>query len=160
MPAPRCRVLLVTDVGAYVDVPQGNGVSKRRLVANVGLMLNRSLRDAVGASFFVSFDDSRVSSAGLELRGRRWVSDGSWLDLAVGVRSAKHSRGQWAVGGLGKYNVGPYLGLALRPEILVGCSSQCLRLSAGLELGSWPALALPAVGALIYGLGSYRNSGL
>jgi hypothetical protein len=160
--APRCRVVLLTNFGVYADLVQAGGTSSARPVADVGLMVNVSRRDAVGVTLFVGSTAEGYLGAGPALRYRRWMSSGSSLDLAVGFRTAVRGSDQGAITGLVKLNVGPYFGVALRPEILrsdppaacgiygVGCKAeQRLRLSAGFEFGSWTGVAVPVVGGLI-----------
>ena len=161
-PAPRCRVVLLTNFGVYADLVQAGGTSSARPVADVGLMMNVSRRDAVGVTLFVGSTAEGYLGAGPALRYRRWMSWGSSLDLAAGFRTAVRGSDQGAITGLVKLNVGPYFGVALRPEILrsdppaacgiygVGCKAeQRLRLSAGFEFGSWTGVAVPVVGGLI-----------
>ncbi len=156
-PAPRCRVLLLTNFGVYADVP-GNA----RLVGDVGLMINVSRHDALGASFYVTVDQDALSSTGAALRYRRWLTRSGSLELGVGARGAAHDGG--ALMGLVKVNFGPFLGLAVRPQIVRVCtwwgntcmaggkSTSNLRVSFGVELGSWPGAAAPGLLGAIAGV--------
>jgi hypothetical protein len=153
-PAPQCRVLLLTNFGAYADIP-GNA----RLVEDVGLMVNVSARDAVGASFYVTVDQDGLFSTGPALRYRRWLTGRRSLELGAGARGAARDGG--AVMGLVKFNFGPYLGVAVRPEIVRVCDwwgGACMaggrrtsnfRVSLGVEIGSWPGAVVPAAGGFV-----------
>jgi hypothetical protein len=161
-PEPRCHVLLLTNVGAYVDFPHSGGADTPRLAWDLGLMVNIGRRDAVGATFFGTSDMHGRISRGPALRYRRWLSLNNSVELAVGARSALNTVDRGAVTGLIKYNIGPYFGLGLRPEIVQACRPPTAleyetcggtvsraRLSAGLEIGSRPGAAVVVVAGVI-----------
>jgi len=163
-PAPRCRTLVLTEFGAYLDASSGAA----RFLGNAGLMINVSRRDAVGASVLV--DLGGVAGIGPELRYRRWTSGGNALDLAFGARGPIAGVDHGAVIGLVKYSFGPYFGLTLRPELVrretppnVWPVTQPVKgwgvgLSLGVEIGSWPGAAAAAVFGLAK-LGSFLSHG-
>jgi hypothetical protein len=160
-PAPRCRVLLVTNFGLYADVVRPSGAHKGRLVEHVGLMANIGRRNAVGASFFATVDVDGVVSFGPELRYRHWMGEETALDLAVGARGPVAGVDHGAVIGVIKYDFSPYVAFALRPELVrretpAGVwpvthpvTGWGLGLSFGFEVGSWPGAVAPFVGGLV-----------
>ncbi len=155
-PAPRCRVLLLTNLGVFVDLVQAGGSSSPRMTEDVGLMVNVSRRDAVGFSILVTSTTEGYLTAGGVLRYRRWTNAGNSWDVGLGARGAVRGSDQGAVTGLVRYNVGPYFALAVRPEIVrsdpgTGAGSG-LRLSAGVETGSWPSVAVALLAGLIGGV--------
>lgn len=161
-PAPACKVLLITNFGAYLDYPKELGVNERRLEGELGLMVNVAPRDAVGATFVVLTDKNGRGSEGLELRYRRWLGARSSVELAAGYRGGADLIDNGAVIGMVKYNFGPYFGVVVRPELLRSCpellASLCarpgpatshLRVSVGFELGSWPGVAAAALVGIV-----------
>jgi hypothetical protein len=161
LPKARCTVLLLTNLGALAEFG-GGGSANARLSEDVGLMVNVSPREAVGATFFVTVDKDGLFSMGGALRYRRWLPGFNSLELAVGVRGATNTLDRGAVMGMVKYNIGPYLGLVARPEIAQRCvvsghwcsstgagTTTVLRVSAGVEVGSWPGAVVPVFGGLV-----------
>jgi len=155
-PAPRCRVLLLTNLGAYADVGSGGGA---RLSEDVGLMVNVSRQAAIGATYYLTMDETGLFTSGPAIRYRRWLSNGRSLDVAVGILAPAKSVDRGAVMGVIRYGVGPYLAFALRPEILrscgydlcdlVGAGATRFRVLAGVEIGSWPGAAVPLAAGLV-----------
>lgn len=151
-PKPRCALLLLTNLGAYADIP-GNA----RLVEDAGLMVNVSRRDAVGATVYVTMDQDALFARGAALRYRRWLTGLRSLEIGVGARGAARDGG--AVMGLVKFNLGPYVGLAVRPAIVRVCdwwAGACMgrrasnfRVSLGVEIGSWVGAVVPALGSVV-----------
>jgi len=156
-PAPRCTALLVTNLGGYVDLGAGGGA---RLAEDAGVMVNVARRDAVGATYYLTMDETGLFSSGPAVRYRRWLSDSRTLDLAIGILGPAKNADRGALMGLIRYGVGPYLGFVLRPEVVRGCAwDQCqfagaaavtrFRVSVGVEIGSWPGAVIPAVAGLV-----------
>ncbi len=137
-PAPRCRTVLVTNLGIDLSISPARGTNLL-VTEDVGLLVNVSPRSAVGATLSAAVDYSDGFGVGVTLRYRRWTGAGSALDVGIGAGSAG-DQGQ-AVWGLIKYNLGSLLGFALRPEVVGGRP----RVSAGIEFGSWPGLVVPAL---------------
>ena len=164
LPAPRCRVVVLTDFGAYVDVSSSAG----RLFDDVGLMVNINGHQAVGASVLVDLNSE--AGIGPELRFRSWQSGGNALDFALGVRGPIAGVDHGAVIGLVRYGFGPYLALALRPQLVrretppnvwpvtQPVSGWGLGLSIGVEIGSWPGAAAAAAVGLMK-LGNFLSHG-
>ena len=171
--APRCRVMLLTNLGVYADLVQAGGSSNPRLTEDAGLMVNVSPRDAVGVTVLFTATTEGYLSGGPTLHYRRWVNGVNAWDFALGVRGAVRGSDQGAVTGLIRYNFGPYFAVALRPEYVrsdpsPGCrpvgpgGGGCgagggLRLSAGFEIGSWPSVAVALVAGLIGGMVAITN---
>ena len=156
-PMPRCKVLLVTNFGAYADLGAGGGA---RLAEDAGVMINVARRHAVGVTYYFTMDETGLFSSGPAVRYRRWLSDARTLDVAIGILGPARNADRGALMGLIRYGMGPYLGFVLRPELVRGCAwDQCqfagaarvtkFRVSAGVEIGSWPGAAMPAAGGLI-----------
>ena len=167
-PAPHCRVLLLTNLGVSVDLVQAGGSSNPRLTEDAGLLVNVSPRDAVGVTILFTSTTEGYLSGGPTLHYRRWVSGGNAWDFALGVRGAVRGSDQGAVTGLIRYSIGPYFAVALRPEYVrsdpsAGCRTfgpgggGCqagggLRLSAGIEIGSWPSVVVALAAVLVGGV--------
>jgi len=160
-PKARCTVLLLTNFGALTEFG-GGGSANARLSEDVGLMVNVGPHNAVGATFFVTVDKDGLFSMGPALRYRRWLPGFNSLELAAGVRGPTNTLDNGAVMGMVKYNIGPYLGLVVRPELAKRCTvsghwcsstgagtTTVFRVSAGVEVGSWPGAVVPFVGGLI-----------
>lgn len=162
-PAPRCHVLLVTNFGGYAAVST-YGSATVLLVEDVGLMVNLGRHAAVGATVLLTVDYSDGVTSGAALRYRRWSGDTRAWEVAVGVRGGQNAdRG--AVLGMLKYDLGPHWGVVARPELVWRCAEtyyhMCaptssgtasrLRVAVGIELGSWPGLAVPAS---LFGIGA------
>jgi len=164
-PAPRCGALLLTNFGGYVAF-SAHGSATVLLVEDLGLMVGVGRHDAVGASGFFTVDYGDGVTAGAALRYRRWNGDHHAWEVSVGFRGGQNADRGGVVGVL-KYNLGPHWGFVLRPEVVRRCTvmfyHSCaptsgtaprLRLAVGVELGSWPGLAVPAafvgVGAIAW----------
>src|SRR5919198_3809854 len=84
-PRPACSAFLVTNFGSYV-VLGADPVDDTpfREIADWGVMVNTSPRDAVGGSVFASLD--RLGFAvGPAVRYRRWLPSSASVELAVGT---------------------------------------------------------------------------
>lgn len=150
-PKPACQAILLTNFGAYFDLPTQTTISSARLVADWGLMINLNRRDAVGASFFASVDQDAGFESGPGLRYRRWIGEHGALDIALGAGSLSgNNQSGSLVYGLVKYSPVHWAGVALRPELVrkPGDVSR-LRLSAGAELGGVAGFLVPVVGAVV-----------
>lgn len=101
-PAPRCRVIVVTEVGVeYPVYSSGTTYStgfqahdfETRLVFGGGLLINRGPRYAFGAVVGVDNRDPRgIAASRLDLRYRRW-NGRTMYDFSVGpARRASHSQ--------------------------------------------------------------------
>ncbi len=150
-PEPQCRLLLLTDFGAYFDLPGQSGLPSGHLVADWGLMLNVTPRDAVGASFFASVDKNAGFESGPAVRYRRWIGERGAMDFAAGVGSLSGNNLSGSlVYGLVKYSPEHWIGIAVRPELVrrPGDVSR-LRVSGGVEVGWVPGVLVPALGVLV-----------
>ncbi len=120
-------------------------------------MVNIGRRDAIGATYFFTVDYSDGVTSGAALRYRRWRGERRAWEVSIGVRNG-HDADRGGVVGVLKYDLGPYWGLTVRPEIVWRCAqtfyNMCastntgtvtrFRVAVGLELGSWPGLLVPA----------------
>ncbi len=149
-PKSSCGAFLVTNFGAYYDLPI-QSVSNGRIVADWGLMVNVSPRDAVGASFLATVKKGGGFETGPEVRYRRWLGATGALEIAAGAGSLSgNSQEGSVVFGLVDFMPEHWIGVALRPELVRrrGDVSR-LRVSAGVEVGWVPGVVVPALGVVI-----------
>ncbi len=160
-PRAACSAFLLTNFGSYVVLgadPLAD--TPFRVVADWGVMLNISSRDALGASVLASLD--RLGFAlGPAARYRRWLSSSTSVEIAVGTpltaTTSNIERGSLL--GLVKWNTSGWFGLAVRPELvrrwLFTCGlNACTweqttrgRVSLGAEFGQVPGVILSGVAA-------------
>jgi hypothetical protein len=159
-PLPDCKVFFLPNAGLYVALTKMNSYETPwRGVVDLGVMVNISKRDAIGASWFFIADDDGFTT-GPAIRYRRWFERERSLDLAVGtpVRSSEDIQ-TGSIYGLIKYNPVHWFGVALRPEYVrrpeysdssgtysTGSSG---RVYAGVEFRGMPGLALSAAGVVV-----------
>ncbi len=126
-PAPACRAFVVTSFGPYTRLGSGSG-APRRLLADWGLMVNVSHRDAVGLSYAASVDMDAAFEAGPAVRYRRWLGERGAVDLAFGeiTLSGNHLSGH-SLFGMVKYSPASWFGVAVRRS--------AFGTTAGVELG-------------------------
>lgn len=165
-PKPGCSAFVLTNFGSYLVLGRAaSGNTPLRAVADWGLMVNVSARDAVGASVFVSADRDGYG-LGPALRYRRWMGRSESLELAVGAPLAiggdNYKMETGSVFGLVKWSPNHWFAVAARPELIrgpvfPGCGpTSCpgnvvpsrLRLSLGAEIGWLPGLAATPLGLL------------
>jgi hypothetical protein len=165
-PKPGCSVFVLTNFGSYVVLGRAvSGNTPLRAVADWGLMVNVSARDAVGASVFVSADRDGFA-LGPELRYRRWMGRSESVELAVGAPLAiggdNYKMETGSAFGLVKWSPNHWFAVAARPELIrgpvfLGCGPiSCpgdevrsrVRLSLGVEIGWVPGLAATPLGLL------------
>lgn len=165
-PYPECRVFLLTNAGGYVRLGGGPGVSPLRANVDWGAMVNLSPTNAVGGSWFVTYDhEGTVFSTGPVLRWRRWFGPTQSLDVAAGTSIAGHAVRLGSVLGLVKYNPVPWFGVAARSELVrfddydclgAGCTQPERRTQArmylGAEAGGLPGLGLGVAGGVALGV--------
>jgi len=125
------------------------------------------MRCAIGASWFVNFDQNGAST-GPVARYRRWLTSRASLDIAIGTPvaagTAFGSDGLLQPGsvlGLLKYSPVPYLGIAVRPEFIrrqdflcdtMNCVEQITtagRIYAGVEFDGMHGVVTTAVLSLV-----------
>ncbi len=158
-PRAECSAFLLTNFGGYVTLgadPLND--TPLRVVADLGVMLNTSSRDALGATVVASLD--RLGFAlGPALRYRRWLSSSGSVDIAVGTPlTATTSNIQpGSVLGLVKWNANGWFGWAARPELVRRLIFTCglnvctweqatrVRVSLGAELGQTPGVVVAAL---------------
>lgn len=162
-PKPSCSAFVFTDFGAYALVSGDDwGNAPWREVADWGVTINVSERDAVGGSVVATFDRAGLL-IGPEVRYRRWISSSAALDFGLGMPLVT-STGNIAAGsitGLVRWNPNAWLAVAARPEALrytsaVSCSpAGCLtasryhpRLALGAEIGRLPGAVVTGLGAV------------
>ena len=162
-PLPRCRVVLLTNAGGYLNLAgPTNGESRVRGIADWGFIVNTSPRDGFGASWFVKLDQDEIST-GPVVRYRRWFSDQRSLDLTVGTPIAGDELRAGSILAMIKYNPEHWAGVALRPEyvrrITFTCTPTCAqrtvasgRMFAGVEVGWYPGLTVTIGGGVVVGL--------
>jgi hypothetical protein len=161
-PKPACSAFVFTNFGGYL-VLGGDALNDTPLreVADWGVMVNVTARDAVGASVFASLDRLGFG-LGPAVRYRRWLSSAAALDIAVGtplVTTADIQSG--SVFGLVRWSPNDWFAVAARPELVrrsefLGCGpTTCAsglqsrgRVSLGLEFGRVPGLALTAAASV------------
>ncbi len=122
-PLSDCRVFFLTNAGGYLKLsasssnPPSGTQSNLRAIWDWGVMVNISRRDAIGASWFVTWDEDDVTT-GPVVRYRRWFERGRSLDVAVGtpITGAEGELETGSVLGLIKYNFVDWFGVAVRPE--------------------------------------------
>jgi hypothetical protein len=158
-PRPDCSVFFLTNAGGYLKLnphsstPPSGVQSNLRAIWDWGVMVNISPRDAIGGSWFVTWDEDDVAT-GPVVRYRRWFEQGRSLDVAVGTPVAGGDGLQTgSILGLVKFNPVHWFGVALRPEYVryatsYYATSSSGRIYAGVELGWYPGLALSVVGGV------------
>ena len=161
-PKPACSAFVITNFGGYLILGRdATGDTPLREVADWGLMVNVTTRDAVGASVFASLDRLGFG-LGPAVRYRRWLSSAAALDIAVGTPLATTSDIQpGSVFGLVRWSPNDWFAIAARPELVrrsefLGCGpTTCTsgvrshgRVSLGFEFGRAPGLALTAVASV------------
>ena len=159
-PIERCRAMVLTNFGGYLQWSTIPGGEPLRVVADWGVLVNVGARNAVGASLFVSFDSGDGVILGPAVRYRRWLSPTQSIDLALGTPVyTSDYEAELSAYGLIKYNPTHWVGLAVRPELRRQTSSDfdngnsstrsSFVISAGVEFGWIPGLAMTvASGAL------------
>jgi hypothetical protein len=83
-PMPRCGSWFITEAGVFkrfTDVQDGD--ESTLFAYSLGWMVNRNARSAFGGELFGGAEGE--VRGGVAVRGRRWLSTRSALDLAVGV---------------------------------------------------------------------------
>jgi hypothetical protein len=148
-PIERCRAMILTNFGGYLQRSTIPGGEPLRVVADWGVLVNVGARTAVGASLFSSFDSGDGVILGPAVRYRRWLSPTQSIDLALGTPLyTSDYETVLAAYGLIKYNPTHWVGIAVRPELRRETSSDFTNgrrssfvISAGVEFGWIPGLA-------------------
>src|SRR6266571_5582274 len=177
-PRLACSAFVLTNFGSYVVLGGGESGSGTplRAVADWGLMVNVSPRDAIGGSIFLSAELQGVG-LGPALRYRRWLSSSASVEVAVGTPltnfGGPSGMGTGSVLGLVKWSPNHWFAVAARPELIrrpetedcfmasvpglssgpVSCSSEVqprVRLSLGVETGWVPGLVLTGASGLAF----------
>jgi len=148
-----------------------------RVIGDLGVMRNIGPRDAIGVSWFVTTD--YIGGTGPAVRYRRWLTDRRSLDFAVGVPVAvSNPYPDTTVGreglvlGLVKYNPVPWIGFAVRPEVVlrriaydcsthpcVGITERTPRVLVGIEFSEKPGAIISGVLWGVIGLFSLSLGG-
>jgi hypothetical protein len=83
-PRPRCDSWFITEAGLFrrfTDVQDGD--ESTLFAYSLGWMVNRGARSAVGGELFGGAEGE--VRGGLAVRGRRWLSERSALDVSAGI---------------------------------------------------------------------------
>jgi len=171
-PSSSCRVFAVTDFGVLVGLAQDgwsqrnqDDVGKGQLVTDLGVMWNVGSRQAIGATFHFRLPSTSdyigEALAGPAVRYRLWIKDKQSLDLGVGtaIPPLGDDYGDLRRGsvlGLVKYSPAPWIGFAIRSEVLRRTPGRIepgkevrpastSRVLAGIELSDKPGLSLNTV---------------
>src|SRR5712691_9965468 len=86
-PKPACSAFVLTNFGIYGTLGR-HAHELEPLVADWGLMVNISARDAIGASVFASLENVEVGpfvGFGAAVRYRRWLPSSGSFEVAVGT---------------------------------------------------------------------------
>ena len=161
-PIERCRVMILTDFGGYLQWSTISGGEPLRVVGDWGVLVNVGARNAVGVSFFTSYDSGDGLILGPAVRYRRWLSPTQSIDLGLGTPLyTSDYEAALSAYGLIKYNPTHWVGFAVRPELRRQTSSDFYNgdsstrssfvISAGVEFGWIPGLAL-TVTSIVVGL--------
>lgn len=160
------KIFLLTNSGAYVQLAGYRGAGFRAML-DWGPMVNLSARDAVGATWFLTFERTDANfSTGPVLHWRRWLGPRQSLDVALGTPiSGGRPLRPGSLLGLVKYSPAQWFGIAARPELIrhdeygLGATSDVpppmrtdARLYVGPEFGAVPGVALGVAGAVTLGL--------
>lgn len=157
-PKARCTVIVLTNAGGYFMMG-GVAANGLRGVADWGAVVNVTDRDAVGASFFVSYDDADGAQVGPAVRYRRWMDRNRSIDFALGtpVTDGKHGLAGFSPYGLVRWNLNDWVGVAVRPELrrpgrdgpaVFTRPPSRFHVSLGMELGWAPGALLTVVGGI------------
>jgi len=152
-PIEHCRAMILTNFGGYLQKSTISGGEPLRVVADWGVLVNIGARDAVGASFFLSYDSGDGIILGPAVRYRRWLSSTQSIDVALGTPLyTSDYEAALSAYGLVKYNPTHWVGFAVRPELRRETSSDfgngtsstrsSFVISAGVEFGWIPGSAL------------------
>lgn len=156
-PRPDCSSFYFTNAGGYLKLdahsstPPSGTQTNLRAIWDWGLMFNVSSHDAIGGSWFVTWDEDDVAT-GPVIRYRRWFEHGRSLDVAVGTPLAGGDGLETgSVLGLVKYNPVDWFGVALRPEYVryAAVPGGTGRIYTGVEFSSFPGLAVSVVGGIV-----------
>lgn len=159
-PIDRCRTMILTDFGAYLvsGTPGGGGLNVRA-VADYGVLVNLDARSAIGGTLFASLSRNSEFVLGPAVRYRRWLGRSQSIDVALGTPLIGSAPAPY---GLIKYNLTPWVGLAVRPElrretvvnVCDGFSCTDAKrtrfvVAAGVEVGWIPGLALTVTSGVV-----------
>lgn len=142
-PMPLCKSFFITEFGVQYFVSPPPGVhNQRRLLGTweLGYMRNRSERDAVGGSLFLSTND-QANRIGVRGRYRRWVGGGVAVDVSPALIVFESDEN---LEGSGK--LGAALGAGVSFHDYVGINTQVeavesgVRFQAGVRLGGLPGV--------------------
>ncbi len=162
-PRAECSAFLLTNFGSYVTLgadPLAD--TPLRVVADWGVMINTSTRDALGVSVVASLDRLGFALAPA-LRYRRWWSSSRSVEIAVGtpLTTTTSNIQPGSVLGLVKWNANGWFGLAARPELVrrwiftcggAGCTSKHAtrgRVSLGAEFGQVPGVVASGLATVV-----------
>lgn len=164
-PLPRCRAFWLVEMGWYQRVlgpsvsitrhgepPTGPSyrarASESYLAWEVGGMVNRDARSAVGGTVLLGTDGEGEERVGVKGRYRRWLSPRTALDLSGGVLRGAVPDPPFEphVGGFGVtadagYQVADLVAVSARVDVLHAGGRTYPTLYAGGRLGSYPAVA-------------------
>ena len=131
--SPDCVYFGLTNIGvAFGDArkPDGYGnigdSSNSEMFIEGGVMRNVSSRNAIGATWFVAFDNAE-GSTGPGARYRRWLTARQSLEAGLSIPVASGYEGGTLFGMI-RYSPAPWIGLTVRPERIrynqFGCTAR------------------------------------
>lgn len=85
-PRPACRTFLLTESGGNLLVSPQSLFRTHKAQLEVGVMRNRGLRSALGATVFAETNLDDETYIGVKPRYRRWLSRNVALDMSAGPR--------------------------------------------------------------------------
>jgi hypothetical protein len=155
-PLSDCRVFFLSNAGGYLklsassSIPPSGTQSNLRAIWDWGVMVNISPRDAIGASWFVTWDEDDVTT-GPVAHYRRWFDGSRSLDVAIGTPvTGGNELETGSILGLIKYNFVDWFGVAVRPEYArYGAAGSWARVFVGMEFGWYPGVGLTVVGGAV-----------
>ena len=162
-PKPACSAFILTNFGGYLVLGRDEiNDTPLRDVADWGLMVNVSTRDAIGASVFASLDRLGFG-LGPAVRYRRWLPSSASFEVAVGTPlvTTTNNIHTGSVFGLVRWSPNHWFAVAARPELVrrtvflscgpTTCNSEVQsrgRVSLGVEFGWVPGLVLTGAGGV------------
>ncbi|UCE25810.1 MAG: hypothetical protein JSU74_07150 [Candidatus Zixiibacteriota bacterium] len=170
-PQSHCRLFWITEVGFMTTLASKNSNTEYAdwslLTFDVGYMFNVSAKDAIGASVFVRAGlEGEDSYMGFRPRYRRWLTKKIGFDASLGIGSWRYDTDRTAYPLIlqMKLSVEDYFSLTIqadraeltgsrwdsdRKEWFDNESYTVTTLSAGLTLGSYPALIGTGILAIV-----------
>lgn len=167
-PLPECRSFWITESSAMFRPDNRNGDkwhSKLYFLVNLGWMVNRSERSALGGLVSLGFDDvCNDWRLYLGVRLRRWVAGETAVDITAGIPvSATHTAFPSLYAELSAMQ-SDRIGAAVRMEMITSeySSARSVAWYGGLKLGAEPGTVAAVAGpvlAVMIALSSFDMGG-